>query len=316
MKKLHKPLSLLIILLTVINQLGCKDIMQKDISNASITVLSPQENYLSNIYQVVFWWAEIKDVQQYRLQIVRPGFDSIQYFILDTLTSNLKLTLTLFPGKYQWRIRGENGNSYTPYNTRNLTIDTTTNLNNQPFTTLSPQNNFITKSGDVLFTWQSFPYATQYEYYLTDTLNIIQKIKTTTAISMHDTLPEGQYYWKVRAVNTTNSTATQFSSLKKITIDFNGPSPSAPSLPKNNDTVQNTVTITWVRPIDVVADSIYLSTDSTFQSTSNTYRISTATSVILPTLTVNTTYYWRIKSFDAAGNTSVYSTRYRFYLQL
>lgn len=305
-------LAILIVLLTFSS---CRDIFEKDISNTSISIQSPPDNYISQNYQVVFMWNATKDIQKYRIQIVTPSFDSIQRIIVDTLTANISLTLTLFPGRYQWRLRGENNSSSTSYQTRNLTIDTTTNLNNQTFNVNSPVDNYYTRNNIVSFSWLVFPYATSYEYNLMDSLNNIIKIKSVFTTTVYDTIPEGVYKWKARALNTGNGTATQYSMHRTLIVDMTAPTVSTQSLPVNKDSVVNNVKLMWTQQSGTYTDSLFVSTDSTFQNIIYKNGIQSSNFIILTALTTNNTYYWRLRSTDRAGNLSAYSSFFSFFVK-
>lgn len=294
---------------------SCNDIFEKDISNNTINIQSPPDNYVSQNYQVVFIWGESKGIQKYRLQIATPSFDSVQRVVVDTVTTSLNLTLTLFPGRYQWRLRGENNSSNTNYQTRTLIVDTTTNLNNQVFNVNTPADNYYTRNNIISFSWLAFPYATSYEYNLMDSLNNIIKIKSVFSTYMSDTLQEGSYKWKARALNTGNGTATQFSIMRTLVVDMTAPLVSAPSLPVNKDSVINNVKLMWTQQTGTYTDSVFISTDSTFQNI--IYRNSTqsANSLNLSALTTGNIYYWRLRSADKAGNLSGYSSFFSFYIK-
>lgn len=305
---------LLLALISIILLESCRDIFEKDISKNTISIVSPPDNYTTQNYQIIFLWNESKDIQKYRLQIVSPSFDSVQRFILDTLTTDLRIAVTLFPGKYQWRIRGENNSSYSIYQTRRLLIDTTTNLNNQAFAVNSPQDNYYTKSNMLAFSWLLFPYATSYEYNLLDSFGVIQKIKTTSGTAIYDTIPEGTYKWRVRALNTSNGTATQFSIFRSLVVDQTAPTASIPSLPVNKDSLSNNIKLTWIQQSGTYADSIFVTTDSTFQNILYRENVITGNNITLPPLTANTIYYWRTRSIDRAGNLSGYSISFSFFV--
>ncbi len=291
---------------------SCKDIVEHDISDQKINVITPLDNYKSSNYSVNFWWDEIDGAQRYRIQVVSPTFNNLQKLIVDTSTTDLKIILTLFPGNYQWRIRGENGSSQTLYITRNISIDTNTDLTGQIFFVSSPANNYYSNSGSVLFSWNVFPFATSYEYVLMDTTYLVLKTKAVTENTINDTLSDGEYYWKIRAYNSANNTYSDYSTVRALYVDLSAPSASVPLLPANLASVTNPIQLTWSRPPDVVADSIYLASDSSFQTITSSFFVTTNASLNLSPQTVGNIYYWRIKSKDKAGNWSPFCPFYRF----
>lgn len=303
---------LFLVFFSVFYLAGCKDLIDKDISKNQLVIQSPPDNFITNNFNATFVWEDMDGASRYRLQIVQPSFDSIKQLLIDTLVAGTIFTNPLLPGKYQWRIRGENGSSTTAYITRHITIDTNSNLNGQIFTVVSPSDNTVTNSNIMNFSWQIFPSANLYEYNLLNTNGTVLKDKTTPQALTADTLTEGTFLWQVRALNTVNNSATLYSTARTIVVDFTPPVPSGPLTPFNNSADTNSVSLTWNRPADVFADSLFIGTDSLLQNNFLNVYIANNQSYLLPTLTLNTYYYWRLRSRDLAGNWSIYSATYRF----
>lgn len=296
---------------------SCKDIIEQDISNAKLNIVSPIDNYRSDSYQVTFWWDEVEGAQKYRIQIAIPSFDSLQVLSIDTAITDVKYVLTLFPGRYQWRIRAENGNSYTSFITRNLTIDSNTTLTGQPFNVDYPVDMYFSNNRVINFGWSAFPGATSYEYVFADTNNIPVKNKTIDQLFVVDTLAEGTYIWKVRAVNIVNGTKTEYSAIRRVSVDQTPPVTSTLSAPANQTLIQNPVQLVWIRNGDVYADSIQVATDSLFTNIQLAQLIAGNVGTIsLPPLTIGTTYFWRLKSRDKANNWSPFSSVFSFTVTL
>lgn len=291
---------------------SCKDIIEQDISKSELHVISPADNYRSDKYDVTFWWDKVEGARKYRIQIAIPSFDSLQKLFLDTSTTDTRYILTLFPGVYQWRIRAENGTSFTPFITRKIVIDSNTALTGQTFNVDYPANSYYTNNDIVSFGWQSFPGANLYEYILSDTNNIPLKNKETMALTVLDTLFEGSFLWKVRAVNKINNTMTGYSLQRHIYIDKTAPSVSVQIHPSNQTLLPNPIQLQWSRPNDVYADSIIIASDSSFSNIVSRHLNNSSSSINLSPLTINNTYYWRIRSSDRAGNWSVYSNFFSF----
>jgi len=312
MKKKTNNLIILLCLLCSYIFAACKDIIKDDLSNTQLQIQTPPDNFRTNNFSVTFIWNQLNDAEYYHLQIAIPRFDSMQQLLLDTLVSTTNYTFTLNPGKYQWRIRAENSGSSTGYITRTIFVDTNSNLNGQTFNVSSPVNNYLTNNSVLTFNWPSFYAANQYEFILLDASNNIIRDINTTNTSIADTLYEGSFTWKARAMNTGNGTATQFSDLRSFTIDKTAPSASTPLSPANNSIDTNSVTLTWIRAIDAYGDSIIVASDSLFTSIfANTFTTGT-TNFLLPPLPLNQKTFWRIRSRDIAGNWSPYSNIFTF----
>lgn len=312
---MQKAIKVSVGIIVVCFILSCNDIIDKKIDGVIMKINSPADSFVTSTYNVVFMWELVSGASGYRIQVVQPDFSNIQSLILDTLVNTSKFTYVLSPGDYQWRIRAENGSSSSLYITRKLKVDTNSNLNGQVFTVISPNNNYEVNSNVVNFSWITFPYANQYQYVLTDTNGVTIHNKYTYGIQLTDTIYEGIFLWKVRAIDTGRNTATMFSTQNKLVIDLTPPAPSAPVAPLNNSVDSNVVTLSWSSASGVHADSVYVALDSLFQNYVYRSYVEKASSSILPVLTINKTYYWRLRSRDQAGNWSGYSNVYKFLLQ-
>lgn len=101
---------------------GCSEFIEPSIGLREIDLLAPANRLETNSYQQTFWWNPMADALYYRLQVVSPRFDSVSKVLLDTLISKDKFVYTLDPGRYEWRVRGENGSSASAYAVRSLVI--------------------------------------------------------------------------------------------------------------------------------------------------------------------------------------------------
>jgi len=312
MGKRNKLFQTLLFIAIIFLHQGCKDVFSNDITRGRLNIVSPSDSFVTNNSNVPFIWDALDGAETYHLQIVQPSFDSIQQLIADTMIVDTKYIFSFLPGKYQWRIRAENSGSTTTYIVRNIVVDTNSNLSGQQFNVSGPADNYVISSSVINFSWLSFPSANVYEYILLDTNNNTLQDKTTIQIIFTDTLAEGIYLWKARALNTINNTSTLFSTPRHITVDLTPPVPSIPNTPANNSLDTNAVTLTWTRPSDVYADSIIVATDLLFQNVTNSASVTSASYYVLPFLVLNQPYFWRIRSRDIAGNWSTYSTIYKF----
>lgn len=292
--------------------LSCNDLVDRKLSDSVVVVDNPSDSFVTSNYSVTFLWEKVTGAGNYHLQIVQPGFSNIQQFVLDTLIQDAKLTYTMLPGVYQWRIRAENGSTNSLYTTRNLRIDTNSNLNGQQFTVLSPLNNYTTNNTILAFRWMSFPYAHKYEFVLLDSNGLIFHDKYTFQQVLVDTIPEGTYSWKARAFDTANGTGTQFSVANMLIIDLTPPIAAVPQLPANNSQSTTSTSFSWSHASDVYGDSILIASDSLFQTIPFSNFVIGSTSYSQSALVVNQVYYWRLRSRDQAGNWSSNSPIFKF----
>jgi hypothetical protein len=291
---------------------GCTpDFIEKDISKQSIQLMAPANGLQTTTATQTFWWTQLSGAENYELEIVKGTFSYVQQLILDTTITYNKFNYTLFPGSYQWRVRGMNAGTNTPFTTFSLTVDTTSNMSAQIVVLVSPANNFYSNQLLNTFKWDSIHGASNYEIQIINqsTSNIV--VDTAVKIATYTrSLGDGTYTWQVRAQNiTSNSPYTS----RTITIDTTHPTTPVLLAPVDSSTTASThFTLSWTNGIlkgSPVSDSLYI------------YYNSALTIVLKDTLTSLTsysdtlvagTYYWRVRSIDAAGNKSGYSATFKF----
>ena len=114
----------IVFLITIIVVSGCSEIFEDDISESSVTIISPVDNYVSNSTQLVLWWNEIDGADWYHIQVVSPSFDSVQCLHIDSNAIGENMTFSGSAGKYSWRIRPENSAYQGLYVYSSFEIDT------------------------------------------------------------------------------------------------------------------------------------------------------------------------------------------------
>nr|WP_319570068.1 hypothetical protein [uncultured Draconibacterium sp.] len=94
-----------------------------DLSDKSTVILAPKDSLVTTATTHTFWWEKLDGAEKYNFQLVTPSFDSIESLIEDTSLTDNQITLTVPPGKYQWRVKGINSISQTGYSTYTLIIN-------------------------------------------------------------------------------------------------------------------------------------------------------------------------------------------------
>lgn len=291
---------------------SCEDFIEKDISKKNINILAPTDGLHTNTLGVTFWWDELDGAEEYKLQVVLPSFSSAQQLILDTTITTNRFDFQLpFPGTFQWRVKGMNNGGQTNYTVHSLVIDSTLDLSTQTVALVSPADN---KSSNVLLTsfqWSSLYNADSYRFILSDNLTSAVLADTTvTSPGLSYTLYEGSFQWKVRAEN---SLSTSAYTIKSFTIDQTSPVTPFNLTPQYGDTILTSSTLSWDHSVDVANDSFLIYNDSLMTSILNSELIST--SFFSFSGTTNHFYYWRLKSYDTAGNESTWTALQKFYVQ-
>lgn len=293
-----------------------KDFVEGDLSSKTVTVLAPADNDTVTSSTPLFWWEEINDARHYRLQIAWPSFAAPQQLLYDTAVTGDRFFPSLQAGyTYEWRIRPENGSSSGDYVTRTLTIDSSAGLSNQQIIFTAPSASpYYTNATSVAFAWNSISGASLYRVEVIDSSSGTAVVNTTAlSPAFTNVFTPGIYRLQVRAEN--SSSFSPYAS-RVFIVDTTAPSASSPQSPANNaGSVSATVNFTWIaQSSDRTGDSLLVSTDSTFSASALSV-YTTAQSFTGFSASSLTTYYWKLRSRDAAGNWSAYSAVFRFTTQ-
>jgi len=302
---------------------SCNDIFEEDLTDDIVTLTLPANSTITTTQATTFLWSEVAGATSYDLEVVTPSFFGLTSYTYDTTISSNSITLTMYPGTYQWRVRAENFGSSTSYSSMfDLVIDTTSDLSVQTVTLAGPVNS-ATNSTTVDFNWTTMSAATSYQLQLysgatfgSGTL-IMDSVVTANALNGY-TISEDEYSWGVKAINLLPS-ETSYSSAY---FEVDRVSPNAVTLTDPDASIiasDSTFNYTWVSQADTgdyqsaLTDSIYIATDSLF---TNIFKvIGTNTGGQSDLIPIPSVYYWRIKTYDAATNESGYSDFKSFEIQ-
>lgn len=316
MKTFLKPFYFALIFLTFTS---CEDILEEDITNDIVSPLSPVESAVVESNVVNFQWNSLDGADKYRVQL----FDNNQVVILDSLVSQTNLSYPMNSGAYKWRVRGENFGYQSTYSLPiSFSVVQSTDLTTQQVLLSSPSNGFYTNSSAVNCAWQDLDAADSFSIEIINVSNgstIVyqQSGITNTSVSLGNTIfsTNGEYIWKVKAVNATSE--TPFSS-RTIFIDRTAPNQPQLGLPLNNSTqlINQTLTFNWSTAVDSGTIQSALSYVIEFSNT-NTFATliqssNANTNSLQQTFTSVGDYYWRVKTLDSAGNVSSYSSAFKF----
>ncbi len=316
MKKTLKIIALFLMITTIF--VACDDFVEPDIDNEVVNLLAPANNLTTIQLTHTFWWDHIDGAEAYNMQIVEGTFSAVTYLALDTTVTSNKFDVTLYPGSFQWRVRGENNGGETGYTTFSFVVDSTLDISSLQVVLSSPADNIITNSTSVTLSWNSLLNADDYliEAHQTTwsgTAVLGPQIESSTSITT--TLPEGVVVWGVQARNTTSGTSSMFAT-RTITIDTTDPGALSLVTPVDNAVLSDIYnTYTWTQPADAgtaLIDDIYFYSDAagttlfkTAQAAGTSYQDSLGVG----------TYYWAVQSTDAAGNIGTFSSLRKVVIQ-
>ncbi len=309
MKKLIK--ITLLVCICLLNK-ACDDVFEKDISGEKVTIISPKKQDTIHGNTVQFRWNAIENVESYRVQVTE---EKTEVSFLDSLVTVKDFTYTLNPGKYNWKVRGENFAYHTPYSEPiPFTVLISEDLYNQKVFLTAPTDNMYTNKNTIILTWDKIRVAKSYQLEVDKTV----LGKTTTEINEDDltensytlsptTLSEDAIYtWKVKAVNSTSN--TEFST-RKFFLDTNKPNKPTLGSPDNNKIeTELKVAFSWNLGNDTgevqspLSSKLEIASDTNFTSIIKTFDTKNLSQEY--TFSSNGDYYWRVTTIDDATNQS------------
>ena len=308
LKPAHSAVMFILLLTSLL--ISCNEIVEEDISGKTVSITSPSDGFSSNSNQIVFWWNELEGADWYHLQIVKPSFSNVQTVVADTNVSGENFTGYFSFGSYQWRIRPENSAYSGDYITRSFTVESDSDITSQVVPLILPFQNDTSNQYLQSFSWQSIPFADSYTFTIWQNSYGGTTEYTTSVTNTnidYTFLTDGSYEWGVKAVNAISESDYN---TRKIFIDSQSPLTPVLNLPTDADTLSaGAVSFTWTHASggSSVKDSILIASDNAFDTI--VFSSFTANQSATFTLTAGT-YFWKVKSFDAAENQSAW-TAYR-----
>ncbi|NTD96998.1 fibronectin type III domain-containing protein [Agrobacterium tumefaciens] len=312
----HKLKLLIIFMIPLI--WACNDFIEPSIEHRNITILAPADKIETNSYQQTFWWNPMADALAYRLQVVSPDFEKVSKVLIDTLIRSEKFVYTLDPGKYQWRVRGENGSSASNYSDRFLEVFPSS-LKDQILQVTSPANGIYLADQSLSLSWLRLFGAQLYRIQIDnnnfqDENKMILNATTDNLSFLHRVLEEGTYQYRIRAENTTEN--SKWSNVSTFRYDITGPAAVVLKMPSEKQQVPQPVKLIWDKVTDAVSYEItvYKTDQQTIyhknyplklNSTEHTFNLGVAGETIA----------WRVRAYDQAGNAGTYSEFRTFVIQ-
>lgn len=310
---MKKTFSYFLLVFIVLSITSCDDILEEDISNDIVHIISPTHGSVIEGNTVQFSWQPLQGADNYRIQLLANN----QAYVLDSLVSINHFIYSLNPGEYQWRIKGENFAYQTQYTfPASFIVEASNNLSNQLVILETPNNNFYTNQSGLLLTWNSINSADHYTLELIKSFNGQQTIFlenniTETMFSLPSEVfdEDAEYIWKVKAVNSISETVY---SQRSLFIDRVVPNQPALVSPSDQQISSSTVSFNWTIGPDMgnikspITNTIEISSDINFGSlifSSNVANNSYQYKFENPG-----SYYWRVRVFDSANNIGDYSS--------
>lgn len=297
--------------LLVFTFFSCEEVlMEDDISKKTVILVAPVDNAQFFSTSVTLTWEPVQYATKYRLQIAKPNFAAATEIVLDTELTATTYTQQLNIGAYEWRVKAINSAYETNYVARKLTVVSNQEFENNIVVLNNPSNSLNSNIVNQTLSWNAVIGATNYQLQIFDNSSTLLVDQTLATTSYLHTFTQGSFTWKVRA---SNGTDTTLYSSRTILIDTTLPNVPTLTAPTNaSNTTDSNISFNWNRsPISGSQefDSLYVYSNI---SLSNLVLKKRVTSPHSETILDNGTYYWRMKSFDQAGNVSAVSSTFSF----
>ena len=276
-----------------------------DILPPPAPVLSSPVHNTSVAGTPAFSWLAAAGANAYQFE-----YDDDFEFGSPNYTSAVLTTLTHKPptiplGSFYWHVRSRDaaGNWIVGWSApRMITITPP-----KPVAPLlaSPLNASFTNDNTPTFSWNSVPYGETYQIQISplSTFGTLAADFTASEISYTPlTLVDAKYYWRVRAFNSGN-VYSSWSTARSLTIDILPPPAPVLGAPVTDASVIGTPTFSWLAAAGANAYQFEYDDDPGFGSPNYTSAVLTTLTHKPPTIPLGS-FYWHVRSRDAAGNWS------------
>ncbi len=228
--------------------------IEEDISEEIVILTAPSDGSLLETNPITFSWEEVEFAESYVLQIATPDFDNPTQITVDETLATTSYQHIIVDGEYQWRVKAVNTASETSYSTSSFTvaIDGSNNISDEIVTLIAPSDNAELNMNTISFTWDAIPYTENYVLQIAtpDFDNPTQVVidETLSGTSSEQTLNDGQYQWRVKAVNSSSETSYSTSSFTVLVNGGNDISNETVSLIAPSDGTElnmSTISFNW-----------------------------------------------------------------------
>ena len=294
-------------------------------SCVEILLRKPDDNSALTSTRPRFQWKRNKNAERYQFQLATDDDFEAGDIVLALETNNNRTTTYAVPrgsdlafGRYYWRVNVDSGSGNFVPASEVFSVIITPSIPKAPRLT-APAKNALLTDATPDFSWQAVsglaePYT--YEIQIDDDSRFrtpqVSEIVSGLTFTPTVDLPDGRWFWRVRAVNSYGA-GGKWSSSSKFTVDV--VPPDAPTLRRPGDATHAfNPKFQWNKVATAKRYRIQISDSDTFANLlvdaeigSTTYRLPKSGPVL-----ELTTYYWRVQAEDVAGNIGDFSAVFSF----
>jgi hypothetical protein len=257
-------------------------------------------------------WNAANRAAKYRVQ-VSSAADFISTLVdVDTVaqTTYVLHNLTNFQ-PYYWRVQALNAGGSSSFSASRL-FNTSIELPAVPLLA-TPLDSAVNQLLSPRLTWRTAARADQYKLQVSDSSDFLSGTVTNSTLIDTTTVvgPLGYkklYYWRVKASNAAGESG--YSTVRRFTTVI--APPSAVTLVQPADSIQfltNSVFFSWSSSPTAIAYQFQISLVSNFSSLLIHRDSITQTSTQVDSLRSDAPFYWRVRAFNAGGNSNFSITR-------
>ncbi|MCR9014614.1 LamG-like jellyroll fold domain-containing protein [Aquiflexum gelatinilyticum] len=271
--------------------------------------IRPTNGVIINPVNVVLEWENLPEADTYRLVISTNSNLSSPFLDKSGLTDNSFTISNLDPNKtYYWRIVGVNRTG-TGWYSQNFSVFKTGSFTQVPavIQLASPEHDSNIFSTSITFSWTENPIAQSYTLQVSnreDFGTMVANINNITGTSrtISNLQVNTQYFWRVWGSNEAgNGPVGEVRKVRSASAST-VPSIAILSSPKNSAVVgaQN-VEFVWQNQPSAEFYRLEVSESINFNSLTFSRSSIRGTTWIVPQLTANRTYYWRVRTYNPIG---------------
>jgi hypothetical protein len=253
---------------------------------------------------VQFEWEIADRTQDYEFQYAE---EKQFIFTSDTIQSNVKLTISDFSSGtgYFWRVRAKNSGGASEWSEIRF-IDIGVGGFEGP-ELLFPTKRQSGIETEVIFDWAEVSGSDHYEVQVAESaefelLSLDTAMVQATELSISNLENGKTYFWRVRGVDTNDSTS--WSEPSSFTTQMDVPAKVSTKLPADSTTnTELPVTFSWYPVENAEYYELQLSEQQSFNISIDSTNISDTT-LTLSGLSFDTDYYWKVRAVNNAGQGS------------
>ncbi len=274
---------------------------------------------------VTLAWLPVSNASTYRLQISTTADFSSNVTTFDNITFASQIIPSLVANAtYYWRVRASNASGNGSYsNTWSFKTSTTSQVPEAPLL-MAPASGTTDISVFADLRWAQVPNATSYRLQISTTSDfssiIIDERSLSSTTYRTRALSENTvYFWRVRGINSFG-TGPASAVFRFRTVSFSTLPNASQLLSPTTNTTAHPVALNfeWLPEPTAQHYTLQISTSPDFSSYVVNEKEITSTSFVVDNLRSNTTYFWRVRSFNRTGggpNSTVWQVRTTAYTQ-